>query len=197
MSKLKRHLIRKYVETAPENNTEDMHSDTPETKDRRTRSRRTPRHARAAGQKRKQEQTQAELPLDDKVNSVVEAQPEDEAAPIEPVFNAELNTAVAISSEEETASEPMAVTEPETVVEPVIVAEVETTKDLALPIKARASHPTALPKALEREFGEIVINILNDASRPSISRTIRQATIASVANRAQAPMTKPTSIDES
>ena len=124
-------------ETAPENNTEDMHSDTPETKDRRTRSRRTPRHARAAGQKRKQEQTQAELPLDEEVNSVVETQPEDEAAAIEPVLNAEPNTAVAISSEEETASEPMAVTEPETVVEPVIVAEVETTKDLALPIKAR------------------------------------------------------------
>ena len=184
-------------EIAPENNTEDMNSDTPETKDRRTRSRRTPRHARAAGQKRKQEQTQAELPLDDEVNSIVETQPEDEAAAIEPVLNAEPNTAVAIPSEEETASEPMAVTEPETMVEPGIVAEVGTTKDLALPVKARASHPTALPKALKSEFGEIVINILNDASRPSISRTIRQATIASVANRAQAPMTKPTSIDES
>ena len=158
-----------------ENAIEQTENEATENKERRTRSRRSPRHARAAGQKRKQEQAQAELPLEDGVESLVAEQTKDE------------------TPEMENGSE--AVSESDQIVEPAIVADVEPVKEAALPIKARASHPMALPKALDSEFGEIVINVLNDASRPSIARTIRQAAIASVAHRAQAPMTKPASVD--
>ncbi len=200
-----------------EHTAENTEHEASENKERRTRSRRSPRHARAAGQKRKQEQAQAELPLDDAVEldvvePVVSKQNEDATIMAESAKQAESSTSAEVAQAVETASVTQMVAESEIAVtetvtepgidisppvdaEPVEAVDAEPTKQAALPSKARASHPTALPKALESEFGDIVINVLNDASRPTIARTARQAAIASVVNRAQAPMTRPASVD--
>ena len=205
------------TESVSEHTAENTENEASENKERRTRSRRSPRHARVAGQKRKQEQAQAELPLDDAVESevvepVVSEQNEDATIMAESAKQAELSTTAEVAQAVETVSVTEMVAESEIAVteavtepgidiphpvdaEPVELADAEPTKPAALPSKARASHPTALPKALESEFGDIVINVLNDASRPTIARTTRQAAIASVMNRAQAPMTKPASVD--
>lgn len=205
------------TESVSEHTAENTENEASENKERRTRSRRSPRHARVAGQKRKQEQAQAELPLDDAVESevvepVVSEQNEDATIMAESAKQAELSTTAEVAQAVETVSVTEMVAESEIAVteavtepgidiphpvdaEPVELADAEPTKPAALPSKARASHPTALPKALESEFGDIVINVLNDASRPTIARTTRQAAIASVMNRAQAPMTRPASVD--
>lgn len=205
------------TESVSEHTAENTENEASENKERRTRSRRSPRHARVAGQKRKQEQAQAELPLDDAVESevvepVVSEQNEDAAIMAESAKQAEPSTSAEVAQAVETASVTEMVAESEIAVtetftepgidipspvdaEPVELADAEPTKQAALPSKARASHPTALPKALESEFGDIVINVLNDASRPTIARTARQAAIASVVDRAQAPMTRPASVD--
>ncbi|MBE1286508.1 MAG: ribonuclease E [Alteromonadaceae bacterium] len=205
------------TESMSEHTSENTENESSENKERRTRSRRSPRHTRAAGQKRKQEQAQAELPLDDAVESevvepVVSEQNEEVTVMAEFTEQAEPSTSAEVAQAVETASATQTVAESEMVVtetvtepgvdiqplvdaEPVSVADAEPTKQAALPSKARASHPTALPKALESEFGDIVINVLNDASRPTIARTARQAAIASVVNRAQAPMTRPANVD--
>ncbi|UTP71967.1 ribonuclease E [Alteromonas sp. LMIT006] len=205
------------TESVSEHTAENTENEASEHKERRTRSRRSPRHARAAGQKRKQEQAQAELPLDDAVESdvvepVVSEQNEDATIMAESGKQAEPSTSAEVTQAVETASVTEMVAESEIAVtetvtepgidihppvdaEPAKLVDAEPTKQAALPSKARASHPTALPKALESEFGDIVINVLNDASRPTIARTARQAAIASVVNRAQAPMTRPASVD--
>ena len=205
------------TESVSEHTAENTENEASEHKERRTRSRRSPRHARAAGQKRKQEQAQAELPLDDAVESdvvepVVSEQNEDATIMAESAKQAEPSTSAEVAQGVETASVTEMVAESEIAVtetvtepgidihppvdaEPAELVDAEPTKQAALPSKARASHPTALPKALESEFGDIVINVLNDASRPTIARTARQAAIASVVNRAQAPMTRPASVD--
>lgn len=205
------------TESVSEHTAENTENEASENKERRTRSRRSPRHARVAGQKRKQEQAQAELPLDDAVESevvepVVSEQNEDATIMAESAKQAEPSTTSEVAQAVETVSVTEMVAESEIAVteavtepgidiphpvdaEPVELADAEPTKPAALPSKARASHPTALPKALESEFGDIVINVLNDASRPTIARTTRQAAIASVMNRAQAPMTRPASVD--
>ncbi len=205
------------TESVSEHTAENTENEASEHKERRTRSRRSPRHARAAGQKRKQEQAQAELPLDDVVESdvvepVVNEQNEDATIMAESAEQAEPSTSAEVAQAVETASVTEMVAESEIAVtetvtepgidihppvdaEPAELVDAEPTKQAALPSKARASHPTALPKALESEFGDIVINVLNDASRPTIARTARQAAIASVVNRAQAPMTRPASVD--
>ncbi len=205
------------TESVSEHTAENTENEASENKERRTRSRRSPRHARVAGQKRKQEQAQAELPLDDAVESevvepVVSEQNEDATIMAESAKQAEPSTTAEVAQAVETVSVTEMVAESEIAVteavtepgidiphpvdaEPVELADAEPTKPAALPSKARASHPTALPKALESEFGDIVINVLNDASRPTIARTTRQAAIASVMNRAQAPMTRPASVD--
>ena len=205
------------TESVSEHTAENTENEASENKERRTRSRRSPRHARVAGQKRKQEQAQAELPLDDTVESevvepAVSVQNEDAAIMAESAKQAEPSTSAEVAQAVETASVTEMVAESEIAVtetvtepgidipsqvdaEPVELADAEPTKQAALPSKARASHPTALPKALESEFGDIVINVLNDASRPIIARTARQAAIASVVDRAHAPMTRPASVD--
>ncbi len=241
----------------PQTSAENTEQESPK---RASRSRRSPRHARAAGQKRKQENTdavvadtagnesvateavsnetvaaepaapvastektaedttpvqaQSELPLEEAA-AVVETPIEveestDNKGDVVPAQAEQLQTSLFDEETEEptpATSEPVAVDATATV-DVAVAAEADikqaqnapASESTAAPspaiVMARASHPAALPKALESDLGDIVINVLADAQRPVIARSSRQANIASVGARAQAPTTKPASIEQ-
>lgn len=187
-----------------------------ETTEKRSRSRRSPRHSRAAGQKRKQqaqeevqtestEQSTSEViqgTLDIEPAPVLAEKPEEEVVTETSANEPAVELAQAELPLESNTSENNSEPTPEPVQEVPTVQEVVAANEPSvkaegspLAIKARASHPMALPKALESELGEIVINVQSDALRPDIKRTARQAAITNVVSRAQAPMATPASVD--
>jgi ribonuclease E len=195
------------------NNTVEVAESSSTNSDKNTgRSRRSPRHNRAAGQKRKKhsdtEVTQDELnfdsPVADLETSVTEKS--SAAAAAEKLEQrADLNTetsesAVAPSSVEEELSiaveksaKDIAETAPEKPVKVVVKSETNATKPIAKVklSKRRASHPTATPKAIDFAFGELSITAIEDGSRPALAISGSQAAIAYAKSSAKAPMAIP------
>ena len=65
----------------------------------------------------------------------------------------------------------------------------------ALQPKARASHPTALPKVIAQEIGEISVTSRADDARPEYVKTAKRADMTSVTSRVSAPTTLPASVE--
>ena len=220
----------------------DSTDDNTTAQEKKSRSRRSPRHARAAGQKRKQEEQasadasdnviQTQLPLED-VNAVatvtetvaavaapvveapvveapvvaapvveapVVAAPVVEAPVVEapvvaapvveaPAVEAPVVAAPVVEAIKEVAPEVVAKVEAE--VAPVVTAPVAT----ALQPKARASHPTALPKVIAQGIGEITVTSRADDARPEYVKTAKRADMVSVTSRVSAPTTLPASVE--
>ncbi|MDA7793500.1 ribonuclease E [Glaciecola sp.] len=203
----------------------DSTDDNTTAQEKKSRSRRSPRHARAAGQKRKQEEQasadasdnviQTQLPLED-VNAeatvtetvaavkapvveapVVEA-PVVEAPVVEaPVVEAPVVEAPVVEAIKDIALEIVAKVEAE--VAPEVVAKIEA--EVAAPVatalqpKARASHPTALPQVIAQELGEIIVTSRADDARPEYVKTTKRADMTSVTSRVSAPTTLPASVE--
>ena len=203
----------------------DSTDDNTTAQEKKSRSRRSPRHARAAGQKRKQEEQasadasdnviQTQLPLED-VNAeatvtetvaaveapvveapVVEA-PVVEAPVVEaPVVEAPVVEAPVVEGIKDVALEIVAKVEAE--VAPEVVAKIEA--EVAAPVatalqpKARASHPTALPQVIAQEIGKISVTSRADDARPEYVKTAKRADMTSVTSRVSAPTTLPASVE--
>lgn len=189
------------------------------------RSRRTPRHTRAAGQKRKKqsgsEQAQDELNFD-APESVVEAQPDsdtvDEAKvdlPHEiaeaPVVEA---SAEAVANEtvtpDEIEEQPLvadlfdADTTSDSVEEKVAKVEGAPLADIATSnseqektviVIKRASHPMATPKTIEQDFAKLPIKAIGNEQRPELLVSGRTAIMAAVKSKASTPMATPASVE--
>lgn len=182
------------------------------------RSRRSPRHNRAAGQKRKKkndaEVAQDELNFDGPAIQEEQAVPEQSAieTPAEPVVadlfekqeaevgaetlpTAEVDSTKAeestVTAEQSTVDSAPAVVEEPT--ETVTKTESKATKPVAKIklSKRRASHPTATPKAIDFAFSELSITALKDDNRPALAVSGSQAAIAHAKSSAKAPMAVP------
>ena len=177
----------------------------------RGRSRRSPRHVRAAGQRRRKEKP-AEQDTNAVETAVDTATTESPAVVSEPVVEAveaqapAENTAETVNQESTVVQETEAVETVETV-EPVKAEEalvaVEKEATLATLVVAsslgqlRASHDMALPKALDAELGDIHTLVADDATRPEVTHSGKTAGASFAVSAATAPATNPTGIAES
>ena len=188
----------------------DSTDDNTTAQEKKSRSRRSPRHARAAGQKRKQEEQasadasdnviQTQLPLEDvNTEATVTEKVAAAAAPVveAPVVETPVVAAPVVEGIKDVALEIVAKVEAE--VAPEVVAKIEA--EVAAPVatalqpKARASHPTALPQVIAQELGEIIVTSRADDARPEYVKTTKRADMTSVTSRVSAPTTLPASVE--
>ncbi|WP_100657186.1 ribonuclease E [Alteromonas flava] len=178
-----------------------------------SRNRRSPRHTRAAGQKRKKQANDAEVTQDelnfdapvavenDKLTNektskeVLQSEPSSETSPSDVAAN------TAVEADNPATSEPVSEVSP--VEKPVETAPVvkdlfaqPTVADKPVTIKVmRASHPMAKPQPVDYEFGELTITELAQEQRPELITSGKFAAMASVKSSAKAPMASPASVD--
>lgn len=201
-----------------------------ETENPRSRSRRSPRHARAAGQKRRKQALaeqagQDELQLEPSVEAVqdqshaINSTPTSEGVLLKSSSAAE--EPIATKSEtaiDSTGSIPQQVeielpengnpdvTEQQqqsSVKKDVIEKNVTAPKKplsakapvAAIAIKASASHPMALPKALNEDFAKIDIRALPAEQRSDVKVSGRVAAMMALKARANAPAAKPAALE--
>ena len=191
----------------------------------RTRSRRSPRHIRAAGQKRRKEGdekdeavkaeaaevTQDELQFDEPVAAPkVETTPEviiAEEAPAQVAMELATESTPVVDTPEPVAqsasadTSDVAVDGPE---KPVKKAPAKKPAKKATPLKVAAkpvkkesvSAPMARPASIDEAFVDVKIGSLDDAARPEVKRSGKSAAFSSSSNASTAPATRPGSQSE-
>ena len=170
----------------------------------RGRSRRSPRHVRAAGQRRRKEKPseQEELKQEELVAAETPSTAETKA---ETADAPQAATAEPVADSAPVAAETTVETPEETVEASAPEVEADTTdKPAATPVaplaitsslgQYRASHATALPTPLEGELGEIHTQVADDAARPAIVISGKTAGASFAVSSATAAATNPTGL---
>jgi len=197
------------VETPDVKTNDDTNKD--EESSPRTRSRRSPRHIRAAGQKRRKEGdekdeavktesaevTQDELQFDEPVAAPkAETAPEVSVAEATPAQVAMELTPEPVAQAASSQESNLATVESEKTVEkapPKKAAKKATSlKVVAKPVKKESiSAPMARPASIDDAFVDVKIGSVDDAARPEVKRSGKSAAFASSSNAATAPATRP------
>ncbi|MFC3095817.1 ribonuclease E [Alteromonas sediminis] len=169
----------------------------------RGRNRRSPRHVRAAGQKRKRKE---QADVDSSADGENSTQATAEAGSVqEQPKQAELDWVEDTVTPSEVTEAPEALEAPEAPATETAdtektntPAETATARTVTV-VKARRSHASceaAKPTEIDATFGDIALVSISNDARPEIKRSGQQATLICATSTASAAMTRPASVND-